>query len=264
MQIAQMQLYFNSIIISSNWATYKGNRHKCEHWQQKKPQNEIISPAAQINNLSYFIVYSISGFPCRQQSHLVELHHERPDRGIGSVAEVLLKLLGGELFCSVSRQNILPEQPFFFGDFSIGKSGLVHLKISLRRYYIHLQTVINLVAEIGQERRYVRVARDECVLLDTVIGFVVGCLALSNIAGKRREQCRRIALLDKVPKVEQPSRAAIAIKIGMIVGESKMQDSGFMQFVDAIFSVGEINQSFHSIWELLRRKSLPTFFAAIT
>ena len=35
-----------------------------------------------------------------------------------------------------------------------------------------------------------------------------------------------------------------------------------MQFVDAIFSVGEINQSFHGIWELLRRKSLPAFFAA--
>ena len=71
--------------------------------KQKKPQNEIISPAAQINNLSYFIVYSISGFPCRQQSHLVELHHERPDRGIGSVAEVLLKLLGGELLRAVGR-----------------------------------------------------------------------------------------------------------------------------------------------------------------
>ena len=82
--------------------------------KQKKPQNEIISPAAQINNLSYFIVYSISGFPCRQQSHLVELHHERPDRGIGSVAEVLLKLLGGELLRAVGRQNIFPKQPFFF------------------------------------------------------------------------------------------------------------------------------------------------------
>lgn len=113
----------------------------------------------------------------------MELHHKRPDRGIGSVAEVFFQLLGGELLRAVGRQNIFPEQPFFFGDFSIGKSGLVHLKISLRRYYIHLQTVINLVAEIGQERRYVRVARDECVLFDTVIGFVVGCLALSNIAG---------------------------------------------------------------------------------
>ena len=173
MQIAQMQLYFNSVIISSNWATYKGNRHKCGHWQQKKPQNEIISPAAQINNLSYFIVYSISGFPCRQQSHLVELHHERPDRGIGSVAEVLLKLLGGELFCSVSRQNIFPEQPFFFGDFSIGKSGLVHLKISLRRCCIHLQTVIDLVAEVGQERRYIRVSGDKSILFNTFVGFVV-------------------------------------------------------------------------------------------
>ena len=33
-----------------------------------------------------------------------------------------------------------------------------------------------------------------------------------------------------------------------------------MQFGDAIFSVGEINQSFHGIWERLRRKSLPALF----
>ena len=125
-----------------------------------------------------------------------------------------------------------------------------------------MQTVIDFVAEVGQERCHVRVAGDESILFDTVIGLVVSCLALSNIPGKRRKQCRRITLLDKIPKVEQPSRAAIAIKIGVIVGESKMQDSGFVQLVDAIFGIGEINQPFHGIRELLHRKSLPTFFAA--
>lgn len=142
--------------------------------KQKKPQNEIISPAAQINNLSYFIVYSISGFPCRQQSHLVELHHERPDRGIGSVAEVLLKLLGGELLRAVGRQNIFPKQPFFLGDFSFRKGCLIYLKLCLRRHHIDLQTVIDSVAEVGQERRYIRVAGDKSIFFDTVIGFVVG------------------------------------------------------------------------------------------
>ena len=142
--------------------------------KQKKPQNEIISPAAQINNLSYFIIYSVSGFPCCQQSHLVELHHKRPDRGIGSIAEVFFQLLGGELLRAVGRQNIFPKQPFFLGDLSFCKSGLVHLKISLRRCCIHLQTVIDLVAEVGQERRYIRVAGDKSILFDTVIGFVVG------------------------------------------------------------------------------------------
>lgn len=82
--------------------------------------------------------------------------------------------------------------------------------------------------------------------------------------GKRREQCCWIALLNKIPKEEQPCSAAIAIKIGVIVGESKMQDSGFVQLVDDIFGIGEINQPFHGIRELLHRKSLPTFFAAIT
>lgn len=43
-----------------------------------------------------------------------------------------------------------------------------------------------------------------------------------------------------------------------------MQDSGFVQLVDDIFGIGEINQPFHGIRELLHRKSLPTFFAAIT
>lgn len=113
----------------------------------------------------------------------MELHHKRPDRGIGSVAEVFFQLLGGELLRAVGRQNIFPEQPFFFGDFSIGKSGLVHLKISLRRCCIHLQTVIDLVAEVGQERRYIRVSGDKSILFNTVVGFVVGCLALSNIPG---------------------------------------------------------------------------------
>lgn len=104
----------------------------------------------------------------------MELHYERPDRGIGGIAEVLLQLLGSELLCSVGRQNILPEQAFFLGDLSFCKSGLVYLKISLRRCRIHLQTVIDFVAEVGQERRYIRVAGDKSILFDTVIGFVVG------------------------------------------------------------------------------------------
>ena len=35
-----------------------------------------------------------------------------------------------------------------------------------------------------------------------------------------------------------------------------------MQFVDTVLGVGEITQPFHGIRELLRRKSLPAFFAA--
>ena len=123
-----------------------------------------------------------------------------------------------------------------------------------------MQTVIDLVAEVGQERRYIRVSGDKSILFNTVVGFVVGCLALSNIPGKRCEECRRIALLDKVPKMEQPSCAAISIKVRMVVRKGKVQDGCFVQLVDAILGVGEINQSFHSIWELLRRKSLPALF----
>ena len=124
-----------------------------------------------------------------------------------------------------------------------------------------MQTVIDFVAEVGQERCHVRVAGDESILFDTVIGLVVSCLALSNIPGKRRKQCRRITLLDKIPKAEQPCGAAIAIKIGVIVCKGKVQDRRLVQFVDAVFSIDEIDQSFHGIRELLRRKSLPAFFA---
>ena len=35
-----------------------------------------------------------------------------------------------------------------------------------------------------------------------------------------------------------------------------------MQLVDTILGIGEIDQSFHSIRELLRRKSLPALFTA--
>ena len=60
--------------------------------------------------------------------------------------------------------------------------------------------------------------------------------------------------------MEQPSCAAISIKVRMVVRKGKVQDGCFVQLVDAILGVGEINQSFHSIWELLRRKSLPALF----
>lgn len=48
----------------------------------------------------------------------------------------------------------------------------------------------------------------------------------------------------------------------MIVCKGKVQNRRFVQLVDAILGVGEINQSFHSIRELLRRKSLPALFTA--
>lgn len=104
----------------------------------------------------------------------MELHYKCPDRGIGGMAEVPLQLLGGELLCAVGRQNIFPKQPFFLGDFSFRKGCLIYLKLCLRRHHIHLQTVIDFVAEVGQERRYIRVAGDKSILFDTVIGFVVG------------------------------------------------------------------------------------------
>ena len=62
--------------------------------------------------------------------------------------------------------------------------------------------------------------------------------------------------------MEQPSCAAISIKVRMVVRKGKVQDGCFVQLVDAILGVGEINQSFHSIRELLRRKSLPALFTA--
>jgi len=90
---------------------------------------------------------------------------------------------------------------------------LIDLKIGLRRCCVYLQTVVDLVAEVGQKRRYIRIAGEQSIFLNTFVGFVIGPLAFGNIARKRREQCRRIALLDEIPEVEQPCGTAISIKI---------------------------------------------------
>ena len=75
----------------------------------------------------------------------MEFHHKRPNGCIRSVSEIL-QLLCGKLLCHKQTEHT-PRAAFFFCDLSFCKSGLVYLKISLRRCRIHLQAVIDLIAE---------------------------------------------------------------------------------------------------------------------
>ena len=103
----------------------------------------------------------------------MEFHHKRPNGCIRSVSEILFQLLCGKLLCTISRQNILPEQPFFFCDFSFRKSSLIYLKISFRRDCIHLQAVIDLIAEVEQKGSHIRIAGNQSISLHSFVGFVI-------------------------------------------------------------------------------------------
>ena len=148
------------------------------------------------------IEHPVSCFSCSKQPHLMEFHHKRPNGCIRSVSEILFQLLCGKLLCTISRQNILPEQPFFFCDFSFRKSSLIYLKISFRRDCIHLQAVIDLIAEVEQKGSHIRIAGNQSISLHAFVGFVICALVFSDVSRKRREQCRRIALLNKIPEVK--------------------------------------------------------------
>ena len=79
---------------------------------------------------------------------------------------------------------------------------LIYLKISFRRDCIHLQAVIDLIAEVEQKGSHIRIAGNQSISLHAFVGFVICVLVFSDVSGKRREQCRRIALLNKIPEVE--------------------------------------------------------------
>ena len=106
----------------------------------------------------------------------MEFHHKRPNGCIRSVSEILFQLLCGKLLCTISRQDILPEQPFFFCDFSSRKSSLIYLKISFRRDCIHLQAVIDLIAEVEQKGSHIRIAGNQSISLHAFVGFVICAL----------------------------------------------------------------------------------------
>ena len=110
----------------------------------------------------------------------MEFHHKRPNGCIRSVSEILFQLLCGKLLCTISRQNILPEQPFFFCDFSFRKSSLIYLKISFRRDCIHLQAVIDLIAEVKQKGSHIRIAGNQSISLHAFVGFVICVLVFSD------------------------------------------------------------------------------------
>lgn len=129
------------------------------------------------------IEHPVSCFSCSKQPHLMEFHHKRPNGCIRSVSEILFQLLCGKLLCTISRQNILPEQPFFFCDFSFRKSSLIYLKISFRRDCIHLQAVIDLIAEVEQKGSHIRIAGNQSISLHAFVGFVICVLVFSDVSG---------------------------------------------------------------------------------
>ena len=189
-----------------------------------------------------------------EQAEPLELLDKAADRGIGGVAVVLLQLLGGELAGAVSGEHIVPKRMLFLCDLSAfqdvlegGESG--------RGGNTWLQLVIHLMDEIGEEGSQVYASRELCIFLNLSVGLVVTTLAPFDQRGEGDKQCRGVAVLDEVPKVQQAGHAPVAIKIRMKKCDVEVNDGRLDEIIHLRICLDKRNQGLHVLGEFFVWKS---------
>ena len=115
--------------------------------------------------------------------------------------------------------------------------------------------MIHIFNEIHQKRRYVQHAADVGVLLDQRVGIVVPLTALVDVLRQRHEQGGGISLLYQIPQVHQPRHSAVAIKVGVQIGDIEVDQGRLQQVVAVGFFMDEAHQFAHALRQLLPRQS---------
>ena len=93
------------------------------------------------------------------------------------------------------------------------------------------------------------------IFLRQRIGVIVPLAALVDILRQRHEQGGGIPLLYQIPQVHQPCHSAVAIKIGVQIGNIEVDQSRFQQVVAVGILMDEAHQFAHALRQLLPRQS---------
>ena len=115
--------------------------------------------------------------------------------------------------------------------------------------------MIHILNEIHQKRCYVQHAADVRILLHQRVGIVVPLAALVDVLRQRHEQSGGISLLYQIPQVHQPRHSAVAIKVGVQIGNIEVDQGGFQQVVAVGILMDEAHQFAHALRQLLPRQS---------
>jgi len=115
--------------------------------------------------------------------------------------------------------------------------------------------VIYILNEIHQKRRYVQHTADVRVLIHQRVGVVVPLAALVDILRQRHEQGRGIPPLYQIPQVHQPGHSAVAVKVGVQIGDIEVDQGGFQQVVAVGLFMDEVHQLSHTLRQLLPRQA---------
>ena len=83
--------------------------------------------------------------------------------------------------------------------------------------------MVDVLNEVGQERRHIQHPTELGILLCQGIGVIVSLAAALHIPGQWNEQRRGVTPLDKVPEVQQPRHPAIPIKIRVQIGDVEVE-----------------------------------------
>ena len=93
------------------------------------------------------------------------------------------------------------------------------------------------------------------VLLHQCVGIVVPLAALVDVFRQRHEQSGGISLLYQIPQVHQPGHSAVAVKVGVQIGDIEVDQGCFQQVIAVGLLVDEAHQFPHTLRQLLPRQA---------
>ena len=111
--------------------------------------------------------------------------------------------------------------------------------------------MVYIFDKVYQKRRCIQDAADLRVILNQRIGIIIALPAFVDIFGERHEQRRGIPLLHQIPQMQQPGHSAVSVKIGMQIGDVKVDQRSLEQIVYRGLIVDERNQIPHVFVQLL-------------